>query len=74
MLEEQARRARKLQGDRLGLDDFAQFLNLPVTDTLTQVHSMFDQVNTDRVKVQQSFYFIFLNRFKISTDNEITNW
>ncbi|KAG8005061.1 Lysophosphatidylcholine acyltransferase 1, partial [Nibea albiflora] len=43
VLEEQARRARKLQGDRLGLDDFAQFLSLPVTDTLTQVHSLFDQ-------------------------------
>ncbi len=50
VLEEQARRARKLQRDRLGLEDFAQFLNLPVTDTLTQVHSLFDQVNTDRFK------------------------
>lgn len=44
-LEEQARRARKQQGERLRLEDFAQFLNLPVTDTLTQVHSLFDKVN-----------------------------
>lgn len=44
-LEEQARRARKQQGERLSLEDFAQFLNLPVTDTLTQVHSLFDTVN-----------------------------
>ncbi|XP_076610993.1 lysophosphatidylcholine acyltransferase 1 [Chaetodon auriga] len=43
VLEEQARRARKLQGERLALEDFAQFLNLPVTDALTQVHSLFDQ-------------------------------
>lgn len=45
-LEELARRARKLQGGRLALKDFAQFLNLPVTDTLTHIHRLFDQVNT----------------------------
>lgn len=49
-LEELARRARKLQRERLGLEDFAQFLNLPVTDTLTQVHNLFDQVNSDWLK------------------------
>ncbi|XP_041663970.1 lysophosphatidylcholine acyltransferase 1 isoform X2 [Cheilinus undulatus] len=42
-MEEKVRKARKLQGVRLGLEDFAQFLNLPVTDTLTQVHSLFDK-------------------------------
>ncbi|KAE8282227.1 Lysophosphatidylcholine acyltransferase 1 [Larimichthys crocea] len=52
VLEEQARRARKLQGDRLGLDDFAQFLNLPVTDTLTQVHSMFDQHGDGQIDIR----------------------
>lgn len=45
-LEELARRARKLQGDRLAPEDFAQFLNLPVTDTLTHIHRLFDRVNT----------------------------
>lgn len=45
-LKELARRARKLQGGRLALKDFAQFLNLPVTDTLTHIHRLFDQVNT----------------------------
>uniref|UniRef100_A0A3Q2UL70 Lysophosphatidylcholine acyltransferase 1 n=1 Tax=Fundulus heteroclitus TaxID=8078 RepID=A0A3Q2UL70_FUNHE len=44
VLEEEARRATKLQGDRLGLEDFAQFLNLPVTDALRQVHNLFDQM------------------------------
>ncbi|XP_019206619.1 lysophosphatidylcholine acyltransferase 1 isoform X2 [Oreochromis niloticus] len=48
VLEEQARRARKLQGDKLGLEDFAQFLSLPVTDTLKEVHSFFDERWTDR--------------------------
>lgn len=49
-LEEQARRARKQQQQeevRLSLEDFASFLNLPVTDTLTQVHSLFDKVITE---------------------------
>lgn len=50
VLEELARRARKLEGDHLGVEDFAQFLNLPVTDTLTQVHDLFDQVTADRFK------------------------
>ncbi|KAM8839963.1 lysophosphatidylcholine acyltransferase 1 isoform 4-T4 [Spinachia spinachia] len=41
-LEEQARRARKLQGDGLSAEDLAQFLDLPLTDALAQVHSLFD--------------------------------
>ncbi|XP_030268873.1 lysophosphatidylcholine acyltransferase 1 [Sparus aurata] len=51
-LEEQARRARKQQGERLSLEDFAQFLNLPVTDTLTQVHSLFDKNEDERIDVR----------------------
>ncbi|XP_040045140.2 lysophosphatidylcholine acyltransferase 1 [Gasterosteus aculeatus] len=43
VLEEQARRARKLQADALSAEDFAQFLDLPLTDTLARVHSLFDQ-------------------------------
>lgn len=43
-LEELARRARKLQAERLPVDDFAHFLDLPLTDTLAQVHGLFDQV------------------------------
>ncbi|KAM9384869.1 lysophosphatidylcholine acyltransferase 1 [Pholidichthys leucotaenia] len=51
-LEEQARRARKLQGDRLGLEDFSQFLNLPVTDVLKEVHSFFDQYGDGRIDLR----------------------
>ncbi|GAA6231815.1 lysophosphatidylcholine acyltransferase 1-like [Lates japonicus] len=52
ILEEQAKRAMKLQGDRLGLEDFAQFLNLPVTDTLTEVHSLFDQHGDGQIDIR----------------------
>lgn len=51
-LEEQARRARKLQGDKLGLEDFAQFFSLPVTDTLEQVHSFFDQHGVGQIDIR----------------------
>ncbi|XP_034748474.1 lysophosphatidylcholine acyltransferase 1 [Etheostoma cragini] len=52
VLEEQARRARALRGDRQTLEDFAQFLNLPVTDTLTQVHSLFDQRGDGHIDIR----------------------
>ncbi|KAL6100170.1 lpcat1 [Pungitius sinensis] len=42
-LEELARRARKLQGDGLSAEDLAQFLDLPLTDALAQVHGLFAQ-------------------------------
>uniref|UniRef100_UPI003AAEBA9D lysophosphatidylcholine acyltransferase 1 n=1 Tax=Centroberyx gerrardi TaxID=166262 RepID=UPI003AAEBA9D len=53
VLEQQASRARKLCGDRLGLEDFAQYLNLPVTDILTQVHSLFDQHGEGQIDIRQ---------------------
>ncbi|KAF7668045.1 hypothetical protein LDENG_00035420 [Lucifuga dentata] len=53
LLQQQSGRARKLQGDRLSLEDFAQFLNLPVTDTLSQVHSFFHQDEDGRIDVRQ---------------------
>ncbi|XP_017276481.1 lysophosphatidylcholine acyltransferase 1 [Kryptolebias marmoratus] len=51
-LLEQANRAMKLQGHRLGLEDFAQFLNLEVTDTLKQVHSLFIQDDDGRIDIR----------------------
>ncbi|XP_061597042.1 lysophosphatidylcholine acyltransferase 1 [Cololabis saira] len=52
LLEEQASRARKLQGNRLALDDFAQFLSLQVTDPLRQVHSLFDQHGDGHIDIR----------------------
>lgn len=59
MLEEESRRVTKLQGDRLGLEDFAQFLSLPVTDMLRQVHSMFAQDGDGKMDVRH--YIIALS-------------
>ncbi|XP_015244387.1 PREDICTED: lysophosphatidylcholine acyltransferase 1 [Cyprinodon variegatus] len=53
LLEEEARRATKLQGDELGLEDFAQFLNLPVTDMLREVHKLFDQTGDGKIDVRR---------------------
>lgn len=44
VLQQQASRARNIRGYRLGLEDFAQYLDLPVTDMLTELHSLFNQV------------------------------
>ncbi|XP_026204610.1 lysophosphatidylcholine acyltransferase 1 [Anabas testudineus] len=59
VLEEQVRRARKLHRERLGLEDFAQFLNLPVTDTLTQVHSLFNEHGDGQIDIRH--YLIALS-------------
>lgn len=58
-LLEQANRAAKLHGDRLGLEDFAQFLNLPLTDTLKQVHSLFDQVRSETLLNMCICHFLY---------------
>ncbi|KAK7898640.1 hypothetical protein WMY93_019493 [Mugilogobius chulae] len=43
VLKEKATKARKLQGQLLSVEDFAQILGLPVSDILRQLHTMFDQ-------------------------------
>ncbi|XP_056286347.1 lysophosphatidylcholine acyltransferase 1 [Pseudoliparis swirei] len=52
VLEDQARRARKLQRETLREDEFAEFLELPLTHTLTQVHSLFDQRGDGQIDVR----------------------
>ncbi|CAN9503762.1 unnamed protein product [Ophioblennius macclurei] len=52
-LEELAARAGKLQGSKLTLDDFAQFLNLPASDTLKQIHNIFDQHEDGQIDVRR---------------------
>lgn len=42
-LQQQAGRARMLSGERLTLEDFAHFLDLPVTDTLTELYQLLSQ-------------------------------
>ncbi|XP_055368781.1 lysophosphatidylcholine acyltransferase 1 isoform X2 [Betta splendens] len=52
LLEDHARRARKLHADKLGLEGFAQFLDLPVTQALTQVHSLFDKHGDGQIDIR----------------------
>lgn len=52
-IEEEATKARKLQGEYLSVEGFAQCLGLPVSDTLRQVHSMFDQNEDGHIDYRQ---------------------
>ncbi|KAK0153559.1 Lysophosphatidylcholine acyltransferase 1 [Merluccius polli] len=52
-LTQQARRAGKLWEDRLSLDAFALHLGLPYTDTLSQIHKLFDERGDGKIDVRQ---------------------
>ncbi|XP_033987065.1 lysophosphatidylcholine acyltransferase 1-like [Trematomus bernacchii] len=43
LLQDQVQRARDLQGERVNLQEVSTFLNLSITHTLAEVHSLFDQ-------------------------------
>lgn len=43
LLQEYGNRARKLEGQKLSLDDFAQFLDVPVSDMLRDMFALFDE-------------------------------
>lgn len=47
VLQEYGNRARKLEGQKLGLDDFAQFLDVPVSDMLRDMFALFDEVRLE---------------------------
>lgn len=49
VLQEYGNRARKLEGQKLDLDDFAQFLDVPVSDMLRDMFALFDEVNSTDV-------------------------
>uniref|UniRef100_A0A669DB96 Lysophosphatidylcholine acyltransferase 1 n=1 Tax=Oreochromis niloticus TaxID=8128 RepID=A0A669DB96_ORENI len=46
VLQEYGNRARKLEGQKLGLEDFAHFLDVPVSDMLRDMFGLFDEVKT----------------------------
>lgn len=52
VLQEFGNRARKLEGQKLDLDDFAQFLDVPVSDMLRDMFALFDEVNTETFHLQ----------------------
>lgn len=47
LLQEYGNRARKLEGEKLSLDDFAQYLDVPVSDMLRDMFALFDEVSTE---------------------------
>lgn len=51
-LQRLAARASNLRGERLSLEDFAQHLNLPVTDTLTHIHSLFHESGDGQIDLR----------------------
>ncbi|XP_021415816.1 lysophosphatidylcholine acyltransferase 1 isoform X2 [Oncorhynchus mykiss] len=53
VLEQQASKARKLWGYTLGLGDFAHYLDLPVTDMLTELHSLFNQHGDGQIDIRE---------------------
>ncbi|XP_028820026.1 lysophosphatidylcholine acyltransferase 1 [Denticeps clupeoides] len=53
VLQDLASRAQKLWGDRLGLEDFAQHLNLPVSEQLQDIFALFDDHSTGTVDLRE---------------------
>lgn len=53
VLQEYGNRARKLEGQKLDLDDFAQFLDVPVSDMLRDMFALFDEVKTVKIFYSQ---------------------
>lgn len=45
-MQDYGNKARKLEGQKLGLDNFAHFLDVPVSDVLCDMFALFDEVNT----------------------------
>ncbi|KAF4103696.1 lysophosphatidylcholine acyltransferase 1 [Onychostoma macrolepis] len=58
LLQDYGRRACKLQGQRLSLEDFAQFLELPVSGELRHMFALFDE-NEDRSMDVREFVIAF---------------
>ncbi|KAI1901904.1 hypothetical protein AGOR_G00039230, partial [Albula goreensis] len=53
VLREYGGRARKLRGERLTLEDFAQHLNVEVSDTLREMFSLFDELEDGTMDIRE---------------------
>uniref|UniRef100_A0A8D3DEM8 EF-hand domain-containing protein n=1 Tax=Scophthalmus maximus TaxID=52904 RepID=A0A8D3DEM8_SCOMX len=53
VLQEYGNRARKLEGQKLGLDDFAQFLDVPVSDMLLDMFALFDEHDDNSMDIRE---------------------
>ncbi|XP_016105290.1 lysophosphatidylcholine acyltransferase 1-like [Sinocyclocheilus grahami] len=53
LLQDYGKRARKLQGQRLSLEDFAQFLELPASGELRHMFALFDENEDHSMDVRE---------------------
>lgn len=53
LLQDYGNRARKLQGEKLSLEDFAEFLNLPMSDVLRDMFALFDENEDNSMDVRE---------------------
>uniref|UniRef100_M3ZSU6 Lysophosphatidylcholine acyltransferase 1 n=1 Tax=Xiphophorus maculatus TaxID=8083 RepID=M3ZSU6_XIPMA len=53
VLQEYGNRARKLEGQKLALEDFAHFLDVPVSDMLRDMFALFDEVKALLTQLQE---------------------
>ncbi|KAM3872931.1 lysophosphatidylcholine acyltransferase 1 [Diretmus argenteus] len=53
VLQEYSNRARKLEGEKLGLDDFAQYLDVPVSDMLREMFALFDENRDNSMDIRE---------------------
>ncbi|XP_054638330.1 lysophosphatidylcholine acyltransferase 1 [Dunckerocampus dactyliophorus] len=53
VLQEYGNRSRKLEGQKLCLDGFAQFLDVPVSDMLRDMFSLFDEHEENRMDIRE---------------------
>ncbi|KAJ0000199.1 hypothetical protein NQD34_012041 [Periophthalmus magnuspinnatus] len=52
-LQEYGNKARKLEGQKLSLEDFAQFLDFPVSDMLRDMFALFDEHEDNRIDIRE---------------------
>ncbi|XP_071381588.1 lysophosphatidylcholine acyltransferase 1-like [Centroberyx affinis] len=53
VLQEYGNRARKLEGEKLDLDDFAQYLDVPVSDLLRDMFALFDEHEDNSMDIRE---------------------
>ncbi|KAM4632644.1 lysophosphatidylcholine acyltransferase 1 [Polymixia lowei] len=53
VLQEYGNRARKLEGEKMGLDDFAHYLDVPVSDMLRDMFALFDEHEDNSMDIRE---------------------
>uniref|UniRef100_UPI003AAA533F lysophosphatidylcholine acyltransferase 1-like n=1 Tax=Centroberyx gerrardi TaxID=166262 RepID=UPI003AAA533F len=53
VLQEYGNRARKLEGEKLDLDDFAHYLDVPVSDLLRDMFALFDEHEDNSMDIRE---------------------